>query len=443
MGVLIIIAQLVLSLSILIVLHEFGHYLPAKWFKIRVEKFYLFFDAGFSLFKVKRGETEWGIGWLPLGGYVKISGMIDESMDKEQMAQPAQPWEFRSKPAWQRLIVMIGGVTVNFILGITIFIIVLFVWGEMKLPTANVNASYGFYADSLAQEIGFKTGDKILSVDNNEVKYFTGIRNEILFKESKTVQVERNGERTEFQVNQALTGELASYKGDFLVPRLPFSIDTVIAGSPAADAKLKKEDKIIGLNDKPIQFFDEFANGMLDNKGKEVKVTVLRGADTLNFQVKASDDGKIGVGPSSFTKYYALDTINYTFGQAIPEGYRQSIDLLTKQINAFGQMGRGKIDASKSLGGFASIGQMFGEEWVWERFWKMTAILSLILAFMNLLPIPVLDGGHVVFLLYELITGRAPSEKFMEYSTYVGFAIVIFLVLYANGLDIWRWWTGG
>lgn len=442
MGVLIIVAQLVLSLSILIVLHEFGHYLPAKWFKIRVEKFYLFFDAGFSLFKVKRGETEWGIGWLPLGGYVKISGMIDESMDKEQMAQPAQPWEFRSKPAWQRLIVMIGGVTVNFFLGILIFIFVLFIWGETKLSTENVNASYGFYADSFAEEIGFKTGDKVLSVDNEAVQYYRDIRNNILFNESKTVQVERNGKRTEFQVNQELTGKLASYKGDFLIPRLPFSIDTVVVNSPADSAKLKKDDRVIGLNDTSLVYFDEFSNRMKNNKGKEVKVTVIRGVDTLNLQVQATERGTIGVYSYGIDKYYTADTIDYTFSEAIPEGYHQSIDLLAKQINAFGQMGRGKIDASESLGGFGSIGKMFGEEWVWERFWKMTAILSLILAFMNLLPIPVLDGGHVVFLLYELVTGRAPSEKFMEISTYIGFAIVIGLVLYANGLDIWRWWTG-
>lgn len=442
MGVLIIVAQLILSLSILIVLHEFGHYLPAKWFKIRVEKFYLFFDAGFSLFKVKRGETEWGIGWLPLGGYVKISGMIDESMDKEQMALPPKEWEFRSKPAWQRLIVMLGGVTVNFFLGIFIFILVLFTWGETKLATANVNETHGFYADSFAEEIGFKTGDKILSVDNEEVKYYRNVRNNILFNESKTVQVERNGARTEFNVNPDITGKLASYKGDFLIPRLPFAIETVVTASPADSAKLKKDDKIIALNDTSLVYFDEFANRLKNLKGKEVKVTALRGSDTLHFQVQATDAGTIGVYSYNIDKYYQPDEITYSFSEAIPEGYHQSIDLLAKQINAFGQMGRGKINASESLGGFGSIGKMFGEEWVWERFWKMTAVLSLILAFMNLLPIPALDGGHVMFLLYEFITGRAPSEKVLEYSTYVGFALVIGLVLFANGMDIWRWWTG-
>lgn len=442
MDVLVIVAQLVLSLSILIVLHEFGHYLPAKLFKIKVEKFYLFFDAGFSLFKVQRGETEWGIGWLPLGGYVKIAGMIDESMDKEQMAKPPQPWEFRSKPAWQRLIVMLGGVTVNFILGIFIFILVLFVWGETKLPTANVNDANGFYADGFAKEIGFQTGDKIVSIDNEEIKYFGAIRGKIFLDESKTAQVIRDGKEVEFNIPEELTGKLASYKGSFLSPRMPFVIIDFQDESPSK-GKIETGDKIIGLNNQSIQFFDEFAVAIKEFKDTTVQVTVLRNdTDTLSFDIKTREDSQIGVVAAGENQYFEYDTINYSFGQAIPEGYRQSIDLLGSQINAFGQMGRGKVDPSESLGGFGSIGNMFGTQWVWERFWKMTAILSLILAFMNLLPIPVLDGGHVVFLLYEMVTGRAPSEKFMEISTYIGFAIVISLVLYANGLDVWRWFSG-
>lgn len=437
MGLLIIVSQLILSLSILIVLHEFGHFLPAKYFKIKVEKFYLFFDAGFSLFKRKIGETEWGIGWLPLGGYVKIAGMIDESMDKEQMKLPPQPWEFRSKPAWQRLIVMLGGVTVNFVLGILIFIISLFVWGKTYLPTANT--TYGIYADSLAQQIGFRTGDQVLSVDNEEVKNFNAIKSEIFLKESKTVQVKRDGKETEFNVPQELTGKIASYKGDFIVARVPFDVSEVAEKSPADSVGIKAGDRIIGLDGEATAFFDEFILKIKDKKSQLIKVTVLRNeTDTLNFDLTTTEDAKIGAFRSDDNKYFDIDTISYSFVEAIPTGASDAIGFLGMQMNAFGQMFRGKVKASESLGGFGSIAQMFGEEWIWQRFWRMTGILSLILAFMNLLPIPALDGGHVVFLLYEVVTGRKPSDTVMEYSTYIGFALILGLVLYSNGLDVWR-----
>lgn len=437
MGTLIIIGQLILSLSILIVLHECGHFFPAKWFNTRVEKFYLFFDPYFALFKKKIGETEYGIGWLPLGGYVKISGMIDESLDREQMKQPPQPWEFRSKPAWQRLIIMLGGVTVNFLLGFLIYGLVLYQWGETRLPVENV--THGVYADSFAMEVGFKTGDKILSIDNQKIESFNRLRLHIFLNESQTAQVERGGEKQDVQIPAELTGKLAGYKGLFLQPRTPFEVAMVVADSPAKKAGIQKDDKIIALNDEPIEYFDEFAIRARKLKEQAIKVTALRGSDTLSFDIQTTENGTIGVARYGDDKYYQYDTLSYSLAEAMPTGVSKSIEFLYIQVNAFGQMFRGKVKASESLGGFGTIANMFGTTWDWQRFWYMTGILSLILAFMNLLPIPALDGGHVMFLLWEVVTGKKPSDKFLEYATIFGFVIVIALVLYANGLDLLRW----
>ncbi len=440
MGTLIIVGQLVLSLSILIVLHEFGHFLPARAFKTRVEKFYLFFDPYFALFKKKIGDTEWGIGWLPLGGYVKISGMIDESMDKEQMEGPPQPWEFRSKPAWQRLIIMLGGVTVNFILGFLIYGFVLFNWGEDVLPTENVK--YGIYADSFAMEMGFQTGDMLVSIDNKAVENFNSVRLEIFKNESKSAQVIRDGEQLSFDIPSALTGQLASYKGAFLSPRYPFVIDSIFPEYPAAKVDLKKGDKIIGLNDESTIYYDAFAIALKKYKEETINVTVLRGNDTISTSVTLDDRGAIGAFPVDITEFLDIDHKEYSFGEAMPAGVNRSIEFLSLQINAFGQMFSGKVKATESLGGFGSIAKMFSPTWDWQRFWRMTAVLSLILGFMNLLPIPALDGGHVMFLIYEIVTGRKPSDKVMEYATIAGFVLIIGLVLFANGLDIIRWFKG-
>lgn len=440
MGTLIIIGQLVLSLSILIVLHEFGHFLPARAFKTRVEKFYLFFDPYFALFKKKIGETEWGIGWLPLGGYVKISGMIDESMDKEQMAGPPQPWEFRSKPAWQRLIIMLGGVTVNFILGFLIYGFVLFNWGEDVLPTENVK--YGMYADSFAMEMGFRTGDELVSIDNKPVENFNSIRLEIFKNESENAQVIRDGEQISFDIPDNLTGKLASYKGSFIIPRFPFVIDSLNPEFPGAKTELKKGDRLIGLNDVATPYYDAFATEIRKYKDETITVHALRGEDTVSVQVELDEEAAIGAYPVDLGEFLDIVHKDYSFAEAMPAGTRRSVEFLSLQINAFGQMFTGKVKASESLGGFGSIAKMFSTTWDWQRFWRMTAILSLILAFMNLLPIPALDGGHVMFLLYEMITGRKPSDKFMEYATIVGFVIILGLVLYANGLDILRWFRG-
>lgn len=434
------IGQLVLSLSILIILHEMGHFIPARLFGTRVEKFYLFFDAGFSLFKKKIGETEYGIGWLPLGGYVKISGMIDESFDKEQMNQPPQPWEFRTKPAWQRLIIMLGGVTVNFILGFFIYGMVLFVWGEEYLP--NENVTHGIYVDSLGTELGLMDGDKIVSVGGKPFEIFNDrqVVQSISIDNAKEIKVNRNGGEVNIPVEDKWANLLISHEHkdkSLFGPRMLFVADSVIADSPADKAGLIKNDRIIGLNDVSTAYFHEFFGAVKDKKETEVTVHIVRNqSDSLSFTMTTTEKGTIGVAPIPFD----TKRIDYTFGESIPAGYEKGMGFLTTQLKAFGQMFRGNIDASESLGGFASIGKMFGGQWNWERFWLMTAILSLILAFMNLLPIPALDGGYVMFLIFEVVTGIKPSDKTLEVANTVGFVLVLGLLLYANGLDIVRAW---
>ncbi|MEZ4995395.1 MAG: RIP metalloprotease RseP [Saprospiraceae bacterium] len=445
MGYVIMAGQLMLSLSILIVLHEMGHFLPARFFGTRVEKFYLFFDPWFSLFKKKIGETEYGIGWLPLGGYVKISGMIDESFDTEQMAQEPQPWEFRSKPAWQRLIIMLGGVTVNFILGFLLYAMVLFVWGEEYLPTEN--AVYGIHADSLGVEIGLQSGDHILAIGGQPFDKFSDrtLLRAIIINDAKTITIERNGQEQTINIRPEFARILSSHENKdryLFIPRTPFVVEQVAEDSPADKAGIMANDSIIAVNGAPTPYYDQFIDMVLPNPGKTLTVSLVRGGQEKDVTLTTTDEGKIGVyryRPSRFLTYERQD---YTLAQALPAGVAAGWGFLSDQVKAFGQMFSGRIKASDSLGGFASIGRMFGDEWNWERFWKMTAILSLILAFMNLLPIPALDGGHVMFLLYEVVSGRKPSDKFMEYATMVGFILVIGLVLYANGLDILRWFRG-
>lgn len=436
------ILQLILSLSILIVLHELGHFTPAKLFGARVEKFYLFFDPWFSLFKVQKGETEYGIGWLPLGGYVKISGMIDESMDKEQMAGPPQPWEFRSKPAWQRLIIMLGGVTVNFILGFLLYGMVLFVWGEEYLPTENVK--YGIHADSLGVELGLQTGDKVLTVGETPFEKFNDrlVVREIIINSAETITVERDGRQTDLPVDPKFITELSSSKNKgkaLFSARHPFVINEVGDDSPAQKAGLQKGDKVIALNNTPTPFYDQFADIAKTLGGKQVPLQVEREGDgTLDLVITPSEKGRIGVYREPVPYFFDTERQEYTVAEALPAGVAKGWNFLADQVKAFGQIFKGKIAASESLGGFGTIAKMYGTEWNWERFWTMTAVLSLILAFMNLLPIPALDGGHVMFLLWEMITGRKPSDKFLEYATIIGFVIVLSLVVYANVLDFFR-----
>jgi len=442
MDYLIMAGQLMLSLSILIVLHEMGHFLPARLFGTRVEKFYLFFDPWFSLIKYKRGDTEYGIGWLPLGGYVKISGMIDESFDSDQMKGEPQPWEFRSKPAWQRLIIMLGGVTVNFILGFLLYGMVLFIWGEEYLPTENV--VHGIYADSLGQEMGLQNGDQVLAIGDRPFDRFNDriIVREIIINNASELTIRRNGQEQVLPIDEKFVQLLSSHEAkneQLFAPQFPFYVEEFGKNAPAEEAGLEVGDRIISLDGQSTPFYYDFEDQARGRLGETIEIGVVRNErDTLQFPVNTTEQGKIGVLARSPFAIFGTERIEYSLGQAIPAGFTEGWSFLNDQFKAFGQMFRGKIKAKDSLGGFGSIASMYGGEWIWERFWQMTAILSLILAFMNLLPIPALDGGHVMFLLYEMVTGHKPSDKFMEYATMVGFIIVLGLVLYANGLDIFR-----
>ena len=431
--------QLILSLSILVVLHELGHYLPAKWFKTRVEKFYLFFNPYFSLYKKQIGETEWGIGWIPFGGYVKISGMIDESMDKEQMKQEPQPWEFRSKKAWQRLIIMLGGVTVNFILGILIFSMMMFHWGESYIKTADVKD--GMAVDSLGMKLGLKDGDKVLKVgDLNMDKFNSGlVANEIIINQASSLIVERNGQEVTLQVPDELVGVLTKYENrgkSMFYPRVHLELKKVVPGGNADKAGLPDNAKIVTVENQPVQFQHEFKKVLQDKKGQTVNFTYLVGQDTLNKAIAISDNGTIGIEldaglPISYQKY--------GFFESFPKGSSMAVNFIGSQIKAFGQIFSGKIKAKDSLGSVFSIATMFDSGWDWRIFWNITASLSILLAFFNLLPIPALDGGYVMFLIWEVVTGKVPSDKFMEIINFVGFILLVTLMLFAIGLDVSRW----
>ncbi|MBI1343295.1 MAG: RIP metalloprotease RseP [Terrimonas sp.] len=430
--------QFVLSFSILILLHELGHFLPAKWFKCRVEKFYLFFNPWFSLFKKKKGETEYGIGWIPLGGYVKISGMIDESMDKEQMKLPAEPWEFRSKPAWQRLIIMLGGVTVNIILAIIIFIFILWIWGKEYLPPEN--AKYGIATYSLAKSVGLQDGDVVLKVDTVELKDIFRLRPEIVLNEAKSLTVRRGDSVFTLPVSDQLIQALNSRdaKG-FVGVRYPFVASSFSKHSNAEAAGMKTGDMIIGVNGKTTAFFNEFREAVKDLKDTTIRLTLLRNYDTLSLSVKLNEEGTMGVYSKPIDSLgFRFETREYNFFQAVPAGFRECWSTLSNYLTGLKQLFTGKAKASESLGSVISIGGIFPGVWNWQAFWTLTAVFSVILAFMNVLPIPALDGGHALFTLIEMITGRKPSDKFMEYAQMVGMVLLLGLMAYAMGLDIWR-----
>nr|AOE10050.1 membrane-associated zinc metalloprotease, peptidase M50 family [uncultured bacterium] len=445
MEILIKASQFLLSLSLLIVLHELGHFIPAKLFKIKVEKFYLFFDYKFSILKKKVGDTVYGIGWIPLGGYVKISGMIDESMDTEQLAQPMQPWEFRSKPAWQRLIVMLGGVFVNFILGIFIYIMLMWSYGERYLPNENVKD--GVWADNaLAKNLGLKTGDKILSVDGEKVKKFHSLTLE--FINGNTYQIERDGVVLDKEIPEDFISQLMDRDKDaglILAPRQPFVIAGISEDSPNIDADLEAKDIVIAINGSTIKYYDEVQNKLDTYKNQDISITVKRGNETKDIPVKITNEGKLGVGilqlPMTDLEklgYYDLADFKYSFLEAIPAGWNKSIKTLTDYMKQLKKIFNPSTGAYKGLGGFLSIGSIFPSEWSAQSFWEITAFLSIMLGFMNLLPIPALDGGHVVFTLWEMITGRKPGDKFLEYAQVVGFILLIALLLFANGNDVYR-----
>ena len=508
-------SQLILSLSILIFLHELGHFLPARFFKIRVEKFYLFFNPWFSLIKKKIGETEWGIGWIPLGGYVKISGMVDESMDKEQMAGPPQPYEFRSKPAWQRLIVMIGGVTVNIIVGIIIYILVVFAWGEDQIHTKDLQN--GLAIHPYMQKYDLRSGDNVLAVNGVDVVNPANINRGIMIRDQYDLKVQRpSGKIETITLPENIEYELFSKEGamspfglrfksttvDYLYPINDVIVDSIKGttipatseiisidgkGLKSMDSDLNytnyssrkevsvkystgketKTIKVVGkrmkrvfdalqafnsglrpgdifltLNEQPIVYFDEIVTTCYDNLGKRIDATVLRGSDTLSLKMKVNKKGVMGFGPKSVKSEDAkyMQHISYGFGESLGRGFTMGITTLGDYVGQlkflFTKKGAG------SVGGFGAIGNLFSPTWDWQSFWMNTALISIILAFMNILPIPALDGGHVVFLLYEIITGKEAPQKVLEYAQTVGFFILIALLLYANGNDIVRAITG-
>ncbi len=441
MSTTIMITQFFLSLSLLIVLHEAGHFSAAKWFNTRVEKFYLFFDPWFSLVKKKIGGTEYGIGWLPLGGYVKIAGMIDESMDKEQMKGPVQPWEFRAKPAWQRLIIMLGGVIVNFVLGFLIFAMMLWYWGESYIPADAVQD--GIYALEEGERIGLQSGDRIISVGNMAFDKFDDgdVIRQIILEDARTIQVNRNGQLIEIPIQEEDVKRFASsdFKGKqlFQVP-YPFVIEKTKPNGPAAEAGLLAGDRIIAINgvstEQATVFFQEIAkykNEKItlqierDNEVKEVSLTTTANA-TISVNVKLPDE------------FYDVAYERYGFFESIPAGVKKGIGVLTTQFKAVSRMFDGTLDVAESLGGPIAIAKIFPKTWDAQAFWSLTATLSIILAFMYLLPIPALDGGHVMFLLWEMITGKKPSDKFMEITTLIGFIILMAFMILLFGNDIRR-----
>lgn len=445
MEILIKASQFILSLSLLIVLHELGHFVPAKIFKTKVEKFYLFFDYKFSLFKKKIGETVYGIGWIPLGGYVKIAGMVDESMDTEQLKEEPKPWEFRSKPAWQRLIIMLGGVTVNFILGMLIYIFLLWGYGEKYLPNENIKDGV-WVQDSLAINLGIKTGDKILAVDGEKIRKFN--ETTLAFINGNSVTIEREGKTIEKELPENFISQLmdrGKNAGPIILPRYPFTVGGILEDSKNLNSGLEVKDIITKIGTTEIKYFDEAKNILENYKGQTVDVVVKRGAENKVLSLQVSDKGKLGVGLAQLRfsdleklGYYKLAKLEYSFAEAVPAGLHKTWKTLTDYIKQLKKIFNPKTGAYKGLGGFISIGSIFPAEWSAQTFWEITAFLSIMLGFMNLLPIPALDGGHVVFTLWEMITGRKPGDKFLEYAQITGFVILVALLIFANGNDIFR-----
>ncbi len=431
MAVLTMIGQLLLALTILVGLHEFGHFIFARIFGIRVNKFYIFFDflfplpnvLNFALWKKKKGDTEYGLGWFPLGGYVDIAGMVDETKDASQLAAVPEPYEFRSKPAWQRLFVMLGGIIVNIILGILIFWGVKYYWGEEYYSKAEVN-KLGFYAYPLAEEIGLKTGDKIIKVNNEDFESAGEVR-AALMQENTYFTIERNGEQKEIPIPNELIDKVAS-KIPFLEPIYPFKIGEVSKGMPAEAAGLKTGDKVLKLDSNKIDYYQQLQNALKNAAGKKIELLVERGNQQIKIYPTVNSEGKIGIFPE-FLLQSSKHTL--TFGEAFWKGAGDALSVIPNQIQGFSRIFKGHISAGNAVSGPVGLAQMYGKSWDWERFWGLTGLLSMGLAFMNALPIPALDGGHVLVLLYEMITRRKPSEKFMERTQQVGTFILLALMI--------------
>jgi len=438
MTVIIMIAQMLLGLSILVLLHEWGHFAAARFFNIRVEKFYVFFDAwGKKLFSFKKGDTEYGIGWLPLGGYVKITGMVDESLDTAQLNSAPEPYEFRSKPAWQRLIVMLGGVTVNAILGVIIFSGILMYWGEKFIP--NSELKHGIVASELAQEVGLQTGDKLVSINGEPVIKFDEIMSsKVLLGDDVAISVDRNGELVKIVLPNDFTKRLLNAeKLTFVLPRTAFKVGEVMAGMPAAAAGLQAGDEIKSINGSTVRYFDELQAALQQFKGQSILIDVQRAGQPTTINVAVSESGTIGFYPE--LEALEISFKKYSFFESIPAGATLAWNVITDNIKGFGKVFSGDIPVEKSLGGPIAIAKkMYGGVWDWYRFWMTTGLLSMILAFMNLLPIPALDGGHVVFLLIEMVIRRPVGEKVMLVAQYVGMILIISLMVFAFGNDIWQ-----
>lgn len=440
MNILIQALQLILALSILVVVHEFGHFIFARLFKIRVEKFYLFFNPWFSLFKYKpqNSDTEFGIGWLPLGGYVKIAGMIDESMDKDQLKQEPQPWEFRTKPAWQRLLVMAGGALFNIILAFFIYAMVLFTWNDTFLPLKNVTMGMEF--SQAARNAGFQDGDILLSADGRELDRF-GSTTFLRIVRANEVTVLRSGQEIQIPIPQDLMRNIMAEGDGFANYRIPIVVRETHEGSEATRIGLQQNDRIVSVNGVETPTLTEFRQEMEQLQNQNIELQFLRNNSVHTAEVHVSDEGTIGF--SSFWsphQVYEMVTNRYNFFQSFPAGVQMGIQTIRDYVNQMRFVFT--REGATSLGGFGTLGRLFAGQWNWHRFWMMTAFFSIILAIMNLLPIPALDGGHIMFLLYEVITRRKPNEKFMEYAQIIGMILLLLLVLWANGLDIFRAITG-
>jgi regulator of sigma E protease len=434
MEALIMAGQLILGLSILVGLHELGHLVAAKVFGMRVEQYSIGFPP--KLFGFKYGETEYSLGAVPLGGFVKISGMVDESLDTDKLSEEPKPWEFRSKPAWQRLIVMMGGIVVNVITGVIIFIAIVYITGERYLPASE--AKYGIVAYDLAKQIGLRSGDKIIKINGKTFTDFDEVSSSKVFLGSNSYYtIEREGKLINIPIPNDFIEKLSDRKsaGQFLAPNGPFKVYRIEPGQPADKAGLKPEDKIIQVNQKPIHVFSDLQQVFSENKGKPITVKVLRDGKEVELKSALTPDGKFGFNHELLLKEA---TIKYSFGEAVVKGTDKAFGVVFDNIKAFGKIFRGEVSATKSLSGPIGIAQIFGGTWVWERFWYITGLLSMILAFMNFLPIPALDGGHVMFLMYEMVSGRSPSDKFLEVAQKVGMVILLSLMVFAIANDTFK-----
>lgn len=457
MGITTQIIGLIFSLSILVFVHELGHYAFARLFKTRVDKFYLFFNPWFSLVRAKKvggkwkfsffstrapkswaehpETTEWGIGWLPLGGYCSIAGMVDETTKATELATEMQDWEFRAKPAWQRLFIIVGGVLVNFITALVLYIAIFFTWGESFIPLEN--AKYGMQFAEVAQKIGFQNGDKIIAIDGEKISRTEDFVNGILINNVKNATVERNGEKVDIAIPDDFTEQvLASQTKSFCYFDMPFVVDKPSDGGPAAAAGFQNGDSLVAVNDSTIFSFFDFQKIFAENSGKAVIISYFRGDSCYQKEVTLTEDGKIGIYPYAYDHFFAVETAEYGILESVPKGIVKGCNLLVDYVKQMKYVFT--KEGASQIGGFGTIGSIFPKEWDWERFWAMTAFLSVILAFMNFLPIPALDGGYILFILVEMITRRKPSDKFIGYANTIGFMLLLALLIYANGMDIFR-----